>query len=56
VRAGSKADLAASSLSKTMTYQVEDLLVDADLFRRLRVRGESRGPTASTTSDKHRSW
>ncbi|GAB4077646.1 hypothetical protein [Nostocoides australiense] len=25
-------------------YQVLDVLVDADLFRRLRVRGESRGP------------
>ncbi|MBK8462873.1 MAG: LysM peptidoglycan-binding domain-containing protein [Nigerium sp.] len=25
-------------------YEVEDLLVDADLFRRLRVRGETRGP------------
>jgi hypothetical protein len=25
-------------------YQVLDILVDADLFRRLRVRGESRGP------------
>lgn len=25
-------------------YQVLDLLIDADLFRRLRVRGESRGP------------
>jgi len=26
------------------TYQVEGLLTDADLFRRLRVRGETRGP------------
>lgn len=29
---------------KTAAYEVVDLLVDLDLFRRLRVRGQSRGP------------
>ena len=36
-------DSAAARARGIGVYQVEDLLVDADLFRRLRVRGESRG-------------
>jgi LysM repeat protein len=36
-------DSAAGRARGIGVYQVEDLLVDADLFRRLRVRGESRG-------------
>jgi hypothetical protein len=36
-------DSAAAHARGIGVYQVEDLLVDADLFRRLRVRGESRG-------------
>jgi len=35
---------AAAEARGVNAYQVEGLLVDADLFRRLRVRGESRGP------------
>jgi nucleoid-associated protein YgaU len=36
-------DSAAARARGIGVYQVEDVLVDADLFRRLRVRGESRG-------------
>jgi LysM repeat protein len=36
-------DSAAARARGIGVYQVEDLLVDADLFRRLRIRGESRG-------------
>jgi hypothetical protein len=36
-------DSAAARARGIGVYQVEDLLIDADLFRRLRVRGESRG-------------
>jgi nucleoid-associated protein YgaU len=36
-------DSAAARARGVGVYQVENLLVDADLFRRLRVRGESRG-------------
>jgi LysM repeat protein len=36
-------DSAAARARGIGVYQVEDLLVDADLFRRLRLRGESRG-------------
>jgi hypothetical protein len=36
-------DSAAARARGIGVYQVEDLLLDVDLFRRLRVRGESRG-------------
>ena len=41
-------DTAAAQDRGIGVYQIEDLLIDADLFRRLRVRGETRGPHGIT--------
>lgn len=47
----SAADSQAALETGITTYQLEDVLVDADLFRRLRARGQARGEVGQTDLD-----